>query len=111
VEATPLKANRSSSASDVPSETKAGGQPVQHISASLFSQWAFGAVDPDDNADGVDNNTVSNSSGDDDKEAGGDGGSSKAEEGIASLTSDDDQASKPSPARPGPARSVSLTER
>ena len=108
VEATPLKANRSSSASNVPSETKAAGQPVQHISANLFSQWASGAVDPDDNADGIDNNTVSNSSGDNDKEAGGDGGSSKAEEGIASSTSNDDQASKPSPVRPSP---IGLSDR
>ena len=107
-EETPLQANRGS-ASDVPSEAKAGGQPVQHISANLFSQWASGAVDRgDDHADGIDNNTLSNSSGDD-KEAGGGVGSSKAKEGIASSKGDDDdRASKPSPVRPSP---IGLSDR
>ena len=80
-------------------KTEMGNQPVEHVSANLFSQWASGAVDADDDTDNNASQRV-DSKGDDTNKAGGAGG--------ASSTTSDGQSPRPSPVRPGP---IGLSDR
>ncbi len=81
-----------------------GNQPVEHVSANLFSQWASGAVDADDDTDNNASQGV-DSKGDDTNKAGGAGGPTTS--GGASSTIDG-QSPRPSPVRPGP---IGLSDR
>ena len=84
-------------------EIEMGNQPVEHVSSNLFSQWASGAVDADDDTD---NNASVDSKGDDTNKAGGAGGATTA--GGTSSTTRDGQSPRPSPVRPGP---IGLSDR
>ena len=91
----------------------------QEVQNDLFLRWARGegqdqeqeqeengSSDFDDNAGSNTTSTAVAAAAP--ASANSDDGNSKAEEGVASSTRDDDQASKPSPARPGP---IGLSDR
>lgn len=86
-------------------EIEMGNQPVEHVSSNLFSQWASGAVEADDDTDNNASQRV-DSKGDDTNKAGGAGGATTA--GGISSTTRDGQSPRPSPVRPGP---IGLSDR